>query len=201
MQLLTSRKKTSPRAAGVITSAAEVDTVEIQRRALTDAVDHETARATIFREMLANGRAETSSLISSLQKAIGLESAAQKQLRQAQEERERYEAAQQQWDDHVAELARTEKRLEFAAGEIASVRTGIGILQAALERNLGTQNEPQNNATKMAFEIAGANAALPILEKAEQALIENFRTRISEVRAFGVELGVPQSALDSLPTV
>jgi hypothetical protein len=182
-----------------ISSPKEVDSHAAAARARRDNIDFATARGRIFREMLSDGRAQSSSLLRSLRNALKIESSAQKQLDQATEERQQLEAVQNEWDRAVDELDAMNVLLSNAAAEVDAVRQSALQIPLMISGKLG-RFDSVNPAGQLAITAAQAIAALPLMESAERELIDAFHAKVGELRSFGSKHGVPESALAALPS-
>jgi hypothetical protein len=182
-----------------ISSAREIDGTAVWDRARTDGISSDEARAAIFSEMLEDGRAEPSSLMSSLRKALNLESTAEKDLQTVRNERARVAAIQQDWERKVATLDAMKAKLVVAAQEVDEVRQGAAHSRELVFQKIGKYDFPIRSSAA-AVEAAELNAALPLMEEAEKALIEHYWTQVHEARDFGLKHGVPKSSLAFLPS-
>jgi chromosome segregation ATPase len=197
--MTTTEKPPAAQNARIITSANEIDGTEVWLRARADDTDGPTARKAIFREMIEAGTAKETSLIDGFRIALGLESAAQKELRRAREERERFEAAQHEWDGMLVEINEGQQRLAAAAAQVAQVRNAITNCQQQLDEKIGRTTE-QIPAVIMATELQKFTNVLPLMETAERSLVEKFWTRVAEISEHGKKLGVSKAVLKSVPT-
>jgi hypothetical protein len=183
-----------------ISSPKEIDGNEAWYRARADGTDCETARDAIFKERLADGTAEPSLVTSFFRKVLSLESSADKVLESARNERARVTAIQHDWERQVETIDAMKKdRLDLAAQEVSAARQSEEHCRDLVFQKIGKFDHPVSAYTAAANAVE-AGAALPLLEAAEKALIEAYWTKVQTAREFGVENGIPNAALASLPS-
>jgi hypothetical protein len=161
--------------------------------------DVPTALAELTVEDQKNGGSKTP-LSKRLKRAIGLESEAEKKLREAQQATLEAVAIQRQWDAKVADLIALRERCANAQAEVEQMKNSIATIRGMLSDSLGRGFSSIQSASELAVEIAKGEPALTILQEYMSSLCATYAPMRRDAESFGEENGVPREMLDALPT-
>jgi hypothetical protein len=170
---------------------------DVEERARQDETDFETARRALEREAIA-AAPEKFKIVPALRKAIGLETAAEKQLNAAKAERERAEQIQAEWDRMVTDLERFDEKVETGLVHLQQFKELIATNEAHVKKAWGDNFETFKSSDAAVLAVQ-RQQALPMLEEAQRALELQRTAHIEKMREWGKENSVPKEILRALP--
>lgn len=137
-------------------------------------------------------------MIQGLREARSSEAAAQKALEQAREARIKREAAQTEWNQLVMETDIHQADLTRASQRVQLLEDSIRKLENLVQDQIAAPDST-NSVFGLADSLFVQSGSLPLLRAAYNSLGERFKNRVAEIRDRGKQLGVPKSAIDTLP--
>jgi hypothetical protein len=170
----------------------------IAQRMNQKSITCQEARAELVREKILADKEEGLRIPLPLRRALGIESKAEKALREARSARESAELVLREWDELVEKLHEKQQRVKRAGMQIGQLKSAAQSFRAEIPKCLGNAFDT-NRVLNLASGVVKNEQILPLLEDATETLKSDLQAHVQQMREFGKANSVPEEILQKLP--